>query len=138
MLGLFDDLCVPTTVVSEVAAGTVPDEFERLEYTVRDVDDPDDAFPNLDPGETAALILAERLDAIVLTDDPDAREAATERGLEVHGSIGVVLFAFAHEHLTANEARKQLRSLETDTTLYLSRSLVEHAIRLVERGEAGW
>ncbi len=138
LLALFDELHVPATVLDEIEAGTVPGELAELEFTVHEVDDATDAYPNLDPGETTALVLAERLDLTVLTDDLDAREAADERSLEVHGSIGVVLYAYSQDHLTTEETRSLLHSLETDTTLYLSRSLVDHAIRLVERDDAGW
>lgn len=138
LLALFDELHVPATVLDEVEAGPVPGELAELEFTVHEVDDATDAYSDLDPGETTALVLAERLGLTVLTDDLDARDAASEQGLEVHGSIGVVLYAYSRDHLAADEARSLLRSLETDTTLYLSRSLIDHAVRLVERGDAGW
>ena len=50
----------------------------------------EDHHVELDPGETAALAIANIRDAILLTDDLAAHDAATSLGVEVHGSIGII------------------------------------------------
>lgn len=73
-----------------------------------------------------------------MTDDLDARQTAIDDGMEVHGSVGVVLYAYSRGELSEVAAKRVLRGLEQDTTLYLSRPLLEHAIELVDSDEAGW
>ncbi len=54
----------------------------------------------LDPGEAEALALAKQINADwLLTDDAAARLVARGEGLEVHGSLGLVLWAAATRHL---------------------------------------
>lgn len=77
-------------------------------------------------------------EAILLTDDMDARNTANEEGIEVHGSVGVVLYGYSQGTLTEESAKRTLRELKQDTSLYLSTPLIEYAIELVESGDAGW
>lgn len=66
----------------------------------------------LHPGEAEALALTGQLDADwFLTDDAAARVIATRLGIEVHGSLGIVLWAAAVDHLDREEARRALESL---------------------------
>lgn len=60
----------------------------------------------LDAGEAEAIALARQLQADwLLTDDAAARLLAGSLGLEVHGSLGIVLWAAAIHHLTRVEAK---------------------------------
>ncbi len=45
----------------------------------------------LDPGEAQALAVAEHANGIVVTDDGDARTTAKQRGVDVTGSIGLLV-----------------------------------------------
>ncbi|MFL6259435.1 MAG: hypothetical protein ACJ76Y_06970 [Thermoanaerobaculia bacterium] len=66
----------------------------------------------LDPGEAEALSLAAQLKADwLLTDDAAARLIAQQQGLEVHGSLGVILWAAATGQFQRFEAEKALDSL---------------------------
>jgi predicted nucleic acid-binding protein len=68
----------------------------------------------------------------------DARNTANEEGIEVHGSVGVVLYGYSQGESTEDAAKRTLRELKQDTSLYLSTPLIEHAIELVESDDAGW
>lgn len=46
---------------------------------------------SLDPGESQALAVAETTEGVLVTDDGDARAIATERGVDVTGSIGLLV-----------------------------------------------
>lgn len=131
LLDEFDELLVPQTVIDELEAESVPKSLHDLEYTVRAAENTAN-FGELDPGETAALQLCRKVNGTFLTDDLDARDAAKRIGVEVHGSIGVVLFAYSKGVLTVDETKTLIRGLKRDTSLYLSSSLVEHAITLIE------
>lgn len=130
-------LSIPQTVLDELERGSV--DLADLTYSAVSVDaDLESTYSHLDPGETAALTCCVDRDGILLTDDLDARKAADAEGVEVHGSIGVVLYGYSDGELSATETKQLLRTLRQDTNLYLSAPLIEHAIELVDTDEAGW
>lgn len=135
LLELIGELLVPKTVLDELEGG--PTDVSELQFTTEQVDI-DSVYPQLDPGETAALVVCTEHDALLLTDDMDARNTAKEEGIEVHGSVGVVLYGYSQGALTEEAAKRTLRELKQDTSLYLSTPLIEHAIALVESDDAGW
>lgn len=137
LLELTGEVLVPKTVLDELEDG--PTDVSELEFSVEQVTvDIDSVYPHLDPGETAALLVCTDRDAILLTDDMDARSTANEEGIEVHGSVGVVLYGFSQGALAEETVKRTLRELKQDTSLYLSTPLIEHAIELVESDDAGW
>lgn len=137
LLERIGSLAIPETVLDELARGSV--DLTGIDYSAVAVAvDLDTAYPNLDPGETAALAYCVERGGILITDDLDAREAADTEGVESHGSIGVILYGYSDGELSATEAKRLLRTLQQDTNLYLSTPLVEHAIELVDSDDAGW
>lgn len=80
----------------------------------------------LDPGEAEALSLALQIRADwLLTDDEAARLIAQGQGIEVHGSLGVVLWAAATGHLERSEAERALEGLAKSSLWISSRILDE-------------
>ncbi len=137
LLELTGEVLVPETVLDELEDG--PTDVSELQFSVEQIDiDIDSVYPHLDPGEAAALVICIERDAVLLTDDMDARNTANEEGIEVHGSVGVVLYGYSQGALTEDTAKRTLRELKQDTSLYLSTPLIEHAIELVEFDNAGW
>jgi predicted nucleic acid-binding protein len=81
----------------------------------------------LDPGEAEALALANQLHSEwLLTDDTAARLVASRLGLEVHGSLGVILWAAAAGHFSRSEAEDALETL-SHTSLWLSARVLDEA-----------
>jgi predicted nucleic acid-binding protein len=81
----------------------------------------------LDGGEAEALALANQLQVVwFLTDDTAARLMASRLGLEVHGSLGVVLWAAASGHFSRAEAEDALEAL-SHTSLWLSARVLDEA-----------
>jgi predicted nucleic acid-binding protein len=81
----------------------------------------------LGAGETEAILLARALDADwLLTDDAEARLIAGLAGLEVHGSLGVLLWAAAHRHLDYTAAAAALTRL-AQSSLWLSPAILAEA-----------
>ncbi len=81
----------------------------------------------LHSGESEALSLAIQLKADwLLTDDAAARLVAQQQGLEVHGSLGVVLWAAATGHLLPADAESRLEALSL-STLWISSRVLEEA-----------
>lgn len=134
LLDQFGPLLVPEAVFAELQVGGLPAGIDTVDRERRSVEIPDDRWQSLDPGERAALVLCRRVDGTLLTDDLDARKKADELGIEVHGSIGVVLAAYANGLIDDERARATIRALESDSTLYLSPPLVERAIDRIDDG----
>lgn len=83
----------------------------------------------LDLGEAQALGLARQQQADwFLTDDAAARLVATSLGIEVHGSLGIVLWAAVENHLTYEQANALLEKLG-QSSLWLSSRVVAEAKR---------
>ncbi len=88
----------------------------------------------LDLGEAEAIVLAKRENiSLFFTDDLDARRTARMRGLEPHGSIGILLRAYRDEILSEEETVASVRNLYSDSSLYLTSDLVERAIKAVKK-----
>jgi predicted nucleic acid-binding protein len=85
---------IPRTVWRElVQPGTRGDVVEAIEAAdwIDVVDDPVARDLGLDPGETAAILLAEHLRAdALLIDERRGRAVATARGIAVIGTLGIV------------------------------------------------
>lgn len=93
---LFDTVVVPRVVFEEVtvaSAGLVgADEVRAAKWLRVEDAEPDPALLLLlDRGEASAIPLAERLGATLLVDDNQARVVASQRGLRVVGTLGVLL-----------------------------------------------
>lgn len=138
LFSVFDGVAVPETVYEELAAGGVPDGVDDDPFSRIDVEYDPESRPKLDPGESAAIALCNERDSVLLTDDMEARESASSDGLEVHGSIGVVLLAYARDFVTADRAEELIRGLKQDTPLYLADPLVEHALRKIATADPEW
>ena len=81
----------------------------------------------IDAGEAEAIALARQLQADwLLTDDAAARLLAQTLGLEVHGSLGVVLWAATTGHLGQEEAEETLEDL-AQSSLWLSPRVLKQA-----------
>jgi predicted nucleic acid-binding protein len=87
----------------------------------------------LEAGEAEAIALARQLSAAwFLTDDAAARVFAAALGLEVHGSLGVVLWAAARKHLSHEEAAAALDRL-AHSSLWISAQVLAEARAALER-----
>lgn len=86
----------------------------------------------LDIGEAEAVVLAQHLKADwLLTDDSSARTFANMVGLEVHGSLGVVLWAAATENLEYEEAKNAIDKL-AQTSLWISKTILKKAYNALD------
>jgi len=129
VLSAVDGLLIPQTVYEELKAGTVPPALSNLEYELVEADMTElTGDLNLDPGETVALEVASERSAILLTDYLEARDAANDLSIEVHGSIGVIVLAYQREQLTKSKAAELMRALQTETSLFITDSVIEQGV----------
>jgi predicted nucleic acid-binding protein len=87
----------------------------------------------LDPGEAEAIALTQQIKTDwFLTDEALARLLGRSLGLEVHGSLGVVLWAAALGHLTRSEAEAILDRLR-NSSLWVSTRVFAEAKATLDR-----
>jgi predicted nucleic acid-binding protein len=85
------------------------------------------AAGGLHGGEAEALVLARQKKADwFLTDDAATRLFVALLGLEVHGSLGIILWSAAHRHLNRKETEAALKRLE-QSSLWLSAKIYQEA-----------
>ncbi|GAB3327470.1 nucleic acid-binding protein [Haloplanus salinarum] len=132
LFATFDTLLVPETVSKEVEAGGVPDGLADLSYELIEADESRVVTEKLDAGERAAIAVAEERGVVLLTDDLAAREAASDAGIEVHGSIGVIALGYARELLDRDEAAALMRALQRETSLFVTEAIVEQGIQMLD------
>jgi predicted nucleic acid-binding protein len=132
LLATFDTLLVPETVHDEVEAGGVPGELADLSYELVESDESQVSGEKLDAGERAAIAVAEEQGVALLTDDFAAREAASDAGVEVHGSIGVIALGYGRGLLDRDEAASLMRALQRETSLFVTGAVVERGIRMLD------
>lgn len=86
---------------------------------------------DLHKGEAEAFVLARIKKANwLLTDDSAARLFASLLGLEVHGTLGVVLWNVAHGYVSRKEAGQALDNLER-SSLWLSAKIFDEARKAI-------
>lgn len=82
----------------------------------------------LDSGEAEALAFAQEIKAdLFITDDTAARTLGESLGLQVRGSLGVILFAEANGHLDQATSLRILDDLEQTSTLWMSAKVKQAA-----------
>jgi predicted nucleic acid-binding protein len=87
----------------------------------------------LHAGELDCLALcAQHPGTAFLTDDLDARDAAKKMGIEVHGSVGVVVRAYRGGRLKRPQAERVLRDLGSISSLFVTPELIEIAIEQLD------
>ncbi|UIP00921.1 nucleic acid-binding protein [Halobaculum sp. CBA1158] len=132
LLSAFDTVLVPETVYREVKAGGVPDGLVDLSYELVEADESRVGTEELDAGERAAIAVAEERGLVLLTDDLDAREAASDTDVEVRGSIGVIALGYGRGVLDRDEAASRMRALQRETSLFVTEAVVERGIRMLD------
>ena len=87
---------------------------------------------DLHTGEAEAFVLAKAKKADwLLTDDSAARLFASLFGIEVHGSLGIVLWNVAHGYISQIEAERVLNNLK-QSSLWLSAKVFQEALNAVK------
>ena len=86
----------------------------------------------LHAGEAEALVLAKQKSADwFLTDDSATRLFVSLLGLEVHGSLGIILWSAAHSYMNREETEEALNGPE-QSSLWLSAKIYQEARQALE------
>jgi predicted nucleic acid-binding protein len=132
LLSTFDPLFVPETVHEEVDAGGVPEELADLPYELVEADKSRAGTEELDAGERAAIAVARERGVVLLTEDLAARETASDAGVEVRGSIGVIALGYGRGLLDREGATSRMRALQRETSLFVTEAVVERGIQMLD------
>ena len=88
----------------------------------------------LQRGEADALrIMRECRSGLLLTDDTAARLAARGLGMQVHGTLGIVVRAIRRRQRTPAQVVGLLRAILDRSTLFVKRALLEGIIQQIEQ-----
>jgi len=95
---LYDQVIIPQIVQTEMTATEAPPKLRQwiaappVWLTVSAITfEPDAVLQRLNPGEQAAIVLAEQLKAdLLLIDEKAGRQAAIQRGLKITGVLGIL------------------------------------------------
>ena len=137
---IFEEIIVPRIVNAEVIdrgrQKGKPDAFiiENARW-IKVVEDPPDANllaekAGIHLGEASAILLARSLKVPVLLDDSDARKFALGLGLEVVGSVGILIRAVKTGLISKGEGLEDLEKLAE--VMWLSVDVYGNAIRVIE------
>lgn len=88
----------------------------------------------LGEAQSIALALQEKADYF-LTDDLDARTVANAHNIEAHGTVGIILRAFRERIINKEEAIKKAKELYTESSLFITRDLIEDIIEAINEFE---
>lgn len=116
----------PLAVKQAIAAGSDWIEVRKAALCF------DEDLETLDPGERAAIMLAEEINAeLLLMDEKAGRAAAKSRGINVVGTLGVLKRASELDALDFQTALTRLKS----NGFYVSRGLEHFFLRSIEEKE---
>lgn len=87
----------------------------------------------IDAGEANAIGLALQVRSEwLLTDDARARQFAESLGLEVHGSVGVLLWSIAIGLVESRGKARQLLNGLVNSSLWISENVIEEATKAID------
>jgi predicted nucleic acid-binding protein len=139
LLSLAGEILIPSLVAIEFEAnaqGWHPPQWAKvvdLEKSTRQKAEKWVRAKQIDGGEAEAvgLALQEHADWL-LTDDAQARQFAESVGLEVHGSIGILLWNVANENILDKALALQLLSNLASSSLWISERVLQEARRAID------
>jgi predicted nucleic acid-binding protein len=128
---LFDEICIPPAVLAELRDHRSLDSVRKwaesppswLEVRIpRSVVD----LPGLHYGEMEAIALAEELAAVVmLIDDRIGKQVASQRGLRVMGTLGVLAQAALKNLINLEQTTQKLRQTSFRGRVELLQEIVD-------------
>ncbi|MBI4170566.1 MAG: hypothetical protein HY514_02645 [Candidatus Aenigmarchaeota archaeon] len=89
---------------------------------------------SLDIGESQCIALASQDNIkLLFTDDLSARVIAENSGLEVHGTVGIILRAYKKGIMSKKAAIQSIRYLKEKSSLFITSDLIEYILKEIEK-----
>ena len=138
---LFGEVLIPEAVFHEVTTNdNFPEEAEQIRNSafikVVSVGDMKSVIllqraTGLDRGESEAIIYADVNNAdLLLMDEASGRRVARNMGLEIMGSVGVIVNAFREGYLTASDVEEAFDRMRK-ANRHISERLIQDALDIV-------
>lgn len=125
---LFQAIIIPNEVRDEMLDSFAPPVLQRWIatpppwLTVQSVSEVDSTLNTLDPGEQAAIILAQTLPAdLLIIDERLGRQIAIDRGISIIGTLGVLDDAASQGLIELSDAIARLQQ----TNFRISRRIIQ-------------
>ena len=120
---LFGEVLIPQAVFNELTSDerfqVEAEQLKRKEFIrMKPVNNPESAdilkrATGLDQGESEAIVLSDELKAdLLLMDEAKGRNVSTQMGLQIMGTIGLLMAAYEEQELTSDEIRKCIDGLQ--------------------------
>jgi predicted nucleic acid-binding protein len=139
LLSLAGDVFAPPLVVAEFESnshGWHPPQWVKVIDLERSARQKAERWVNsnqIDAGEAEAIGLALQIGADwLLTDDAKARQLAESAGLEVHGSIGLILWAVATGHIEDKSLALHFLENLANSSLWVSDRVLQEARKAID------
>lgn len=135
---LFGEVQIPSAVFKELVSNSrFPNESRQIKESsfIRKVDVTDTRAVDLlrrstglDAGESEAIVLSDSINAsLLLMDEAKGRQVATQMGIHLMGTIGVLLVAYKENLLSKEDILKCIEILKT-TGRHISNRLYEQLL----------
>jgi predicted nucleic acid-binding protein len=130
------EVFIPFSVKNEIEKyiNFIPQEIRVIHLAKEDIPEVEriTKIGKIHRGEAEAILLAKKINSeLLLTDDTTARMYAELLSLEVHGSLGIVLWNYYNHFLDTNRTKKILESLK-NSSLWISDKIFQKALSLLE------
>ena len=140
LLQIFSTLHIPDAIWHEtVGQGRVlQDDLQKINIFKRHTLSADEinkfttekGLKKLDDGERECLYLCRQISVpLILTDDLAVRDAANLLNIIPVGSLGIVVKAYKSEQISLGEAERMINALYDISSLFVTRAIVEIAIK---------
>lgn len=140
---LFGEVIIPEAVYQELTANdNYPDETKLISGSdfIRVVSIRDrktvsvlQRATGLDLGESEAIVYADDIHAdILLIDEVSGRRVAMDMGLDIMGSIGVLVSAFKKGYISTEEADESFQKIR-DANRHISEKLLDDALDIIHK-----
>ena len=88
---------------------------------------------NIDLGEATAIALCKQENInLFFTNDIEAKQTAYSLGFEAHGTLAILLRSYRENLLTKEEVKSSVNDLYNNSTLFLTKELMEWTMKEIE------
>ncbi len=145
LLKRFPTLFIPSSVMIEIKHDTNSPDLKAIKKWANiKITHAPKSFPgsvdslvkkfSLQIGEIDCIQLAWDIQpCIFLTDDLSARSAAEKLSIEVHGTVGIIAYAFRQKWLSLARAEDALNRLYHESNLFITYTIIEEALQRLRK-----
>ena len=132
-LKIAKSLLIPEEVLKEIRTKPSTIKAEKLQGKYKDIAKYLTTEYGIDLGEAEAISLCiQQKISLLFTDDLEARAVAKHYNIEVHGTVGILIKAFAEGIISKNKAIEKLNSIRTESSLFITKDLIDWSVKKIK------